>query len=78
MFLLINDPRSTWNGTDIVKHRHIGLNGICMNLLMKSIKLLDFIVHARGQTSRREVDTHKRHQLQPQIVAPIILQWVTR
>ena len=49
-----------------------------MNLLMKSIKVLDFIVHARGQTSRREVDTHKQHQLQPQIVASIILQWVTR
>ena len=78
MFLLINDPRSTWNGTDIVKHRHIGVNGICMNLLMKSIKLLDFIVHARGETSRWEVDTHKGHQLQTQIVAPIILQKVTR
>ena len=39
---------------------------------------LNFIVHARDQTSRREVDTHKRHLLQPQIVAPIILQWVTR
>ena len=47
-------------------------------LLMKSIKLLDFIVHARGETSRWEVDTHKGHQLQTQIVAPIILQKVTR